>query len=72
MIAPASVPANAPAGPDTRPRGMDPARKRYTILRFDSNGRPELYSETCLASEIERFEDLGYVVEPQEPAIVGS
>lgn len=41
-----------------------PERPRYTILRFDSAGRPELYSETCLASEIEHFEDLGYLVEP--------
>ena len=60
----------APVTAAERPEAFEafealPERPRYTILRFDSAGRPELYSETCLASEIEHFEDLGYLVEPQ-------
>lgn len=36
----------------------------YRILRLDGDGHPELYAETRLMGEVERFEELGFLVEP--------
>ena len=36
--------------------------KRFAIFSFKTDGRPELYADTNLASEVERFEQMGYLV----------
>lgn len=35
----------------------------YRIYTLDSSGRPELFAETRLLSEAERFEEMGFSVE---------
>ena len=67
MIAPAHIPKVRVAVAETVAatlRSCRRTRRSFSILRFDSDGRPELYAQTSLVSEIERFEDLGYIVEP--------
>lgn len=52
--------AKGSEGRRDQPRGD--AMKRFLICTVRSDGRPEIYAETDLPSEAERFEELGYPV----------
>lgn len=45
---------------------MSGLTKRFAIFRLDKSGHPELFAETDLASEAERFEKLGYLISPNQ------
>lgn len=45
--------------------------KRFIIYRLYSDGRPEIHAHTNLGSEVERFEDLGFLVVDTAPTDTG-